>query len=146
MSLLKRKIIAPLEKGVHTVRLIDVTEGVTRTTPDGKGGEEYIAIRVKVDAEQFLRDSFSDPGMCFLKEGIALQKFTREVTTQLKTQPEDLAELIEILKRTDVVVIVGENTNVGTGKVYPNFTWLCPNPEPTAQPATTEELPLDTRL
>lgn len=126
MSLLNKKIIQPLTKGTHTVRLIDAKEGVTRTTPDGKGGEEYIALTVKCDNENFSRDSFSDPGMCFLKEGVALQKFSREVITQLTTKPDDLAELIDVLKRTTVAVQVGENINVGTGKVYPNYTWVAP--------------------
>ena len=145
MSLLNKKIISPLTKGVHTVRLIDQKEGVTRTTPDGKGGEEYIAIVVKCDNENFTRDSFSDPGMCFLKEGVALQKFSREVITQLSKKPEDLAELFAVLKQTNVIVQVGENTNVGTGKVYPNFSWTAPAaaPAPEAPPA---ELDPETKL
>ena len=145
MSLLKNKIIKPLTKGQHVVKLIGVTEGVTRVTPDGKGGEEYLALTVKVDAENFSRDSFSDPGMCFLKEGIALQKFTREVITQLKQEPEDLAELIEVLKKTPVVVTVGENVNVGTGRVYPNYTWTAPAAPAEAAPAP-EELPENIQL
>jgi len=145
MSLLKNKIIKPLTKGQHIVKLIGVTEGVTRVTPDGKGGEEYLALTVKCDAEAFNRDSFSDPGMCFLKEGIALQKFTREVITQLTTEPEDLADLIEVLKKTPVVVTVGENVNVGTGRVYPNYTWTQPAAPAEAAPAP-EELPENIQL
>lgn len=146
MSLLNRKIIGVLPDGVHKVRLTGYTEGVTKQTADGKGGDEYISIKVRVKGEQFDRDSFSNPAMCFLKDGVPLSKFTREVTTQLAKEPEDIVELLEMMKHQDITVTAGWNTDVATGRMYPSYTWLIPKENDVVPQGTPEELPEGTQL
>jgi len=144
MSLLKTKLLENIKLGTHIVRLIGVDEGVTKPTADGKGGEAYITLQIILDDEPAMRDSFSDPGLCFIKQGFALQRFVREVKTQLPPAA-DLAELLEHMKRQPVVLQVGEKPNIGTGIIWPTYTWTVPAAQttPAAPPA---ELPEDIQL
>jgi len=140
-SIFDMEIVPELTLGKHTCQIIGAASGVTQTTADGKGGEAYITLTVRIDNEPFLRNSFTDASL-FIKQGPGMQKFMRGASKQVGITGGKLSDLIAALKLKPIEVTVTANTSLTTGRVFQNWNWEKQAPVTKAE-ILDEELKLD---